>query len=65
MIIIILIIILIIIIIIFYLLLSKIMELKLTWTIWPIFFLSPRLPCLVSILQVKSSLEAIVGKVSC
>ena len=46
----ILIVIIIIIIILFYLLLSKIMEL-------PIFFVSPGLPCLVNILEVKSSMK--------
>ena len=50
-------IIIIIIIILFYLLLSKIMELNLTCTIWPIFFVSPGRPCLVNILEVKSSMK--------
>ena len=58
--IIVIIIIIIIIIIIFYLLLSKIMELNLTWTFWPIFFVSPGLPCLVNILEVKSSLKEVL-----
>ena len=52
----------IIIIILFYLLLSKIMELNLTCTIWPIFFVSPGLPCLVNILEVKRSMKDLSKK---
>ena len=36
------------------------MELNLTCTIWPIFFVSPGLPCLVNILEVKSSMKEVL-----
>ena len=36
------------------------MELNLTCTIWPIFFVSLGLPCLVNILEVKSSMKEVL-----